>query len=90
MFDLVAIKTSPFFCANYFQVKTGKWPYGGELKELIRVAKSASGLGNVARIVVVRFNKQSSVVDWVDMEDLVGLKKPYPWLDYSCEVDLRE
>lgn len=90
VFDLVAIKTTPCWCAHFFQVKTGHWPSGGELKELIRFAKSASGKGSAGRIIVVRFKKQSSIVLWVDLEDLIVLPKPYDWLSLAHKVDLRK
>jgi len=90
VFDLVAVKTTPCFCAQYHQVKTGHWPHGNELKELIRFAMSAAGMGSAARIIVTRFEKQSSIVQWVDLEDIIYRKKPYPWLEVAHEVDLRE
>jgi len=90
-FDLVGIerteKNTLFIWL--IQVKGRDWPRGEELDELFKFAEAE---GDNTKVSVVRFKKGSSVVEWVDLCDVltyIKRKISILWSRHTEQIDLR-
>jgi len=91
-FDLVGIERTERGILQVWliQVKGRDWPRGKELDELFKFAEAE---GDDTKVSVVRFKKRSSVVEWVDLCDVLTCiygKISIPWSLHTEQIDLRK
>lgn len=91
IFDIVAVDTSVRpMQVHLIQVKGQDWPSGKELIGLIGLAKLECKDTTVS---VILFQRGSSVVQWVDVNQISIYKENkvvIPWRNHCREIDLRK